>query len=169
MIEIKKIFIKILLLLLDILVFGWNTIKKIILPGHKRKGNILSSLFIFFAGIIDRLNYFQYGTFNMASITRKRYVRQTILIVGGILFLLSSFEWTGGQKIGYFSPTKYAEQLSTANNNNRISIEQIKKVSSCPADLTTKIKFRKSHPTIYSSFTFIISVKKYLLIRSLRI
>ena len=168
MTEMKKVFIKILLLVLDILVFGWNTLKQIILPGRNRRGNILSSLFIFFAGIIDRLNYFQHGTFNMASFTKKKYVKQTILIVGGILFLLSLFEWTGGQKTDYFSPTKYAEQLSTADND-AISVEQSEETARCPADLTTKIKFRVTHSTTCPPFTFTIPVKRYLLIRSLRI
>ncbi|MDQ2719857.1 MAG: hypothetical protein M3Z26_08890 [Bacteroidota bacterium] len=165
--EIKKVFIKILLLVLDILVFGWNTFRRIILPGRNRKGNILSSLFIFFAGIIDRLNYFQHGTFNMASFTRKRYVRQSILIVGSILFLLSLLEWSGNQKLSY-SPIKYAEQLSTTDSDT-ISIDQSEKVARCPADVAIKITYRETRSTTYPPFTFTTSVKKYLLIRYLRI
>lgn len=167
MTEIKKIFIKILLLVLDILVFGWNTLKKVILPGRNRKGNILTNLFTFFAGTVDRLNYFHHGSFDMASFTRNRYVRQTILIVGGILFVLSLLEWSGDQKLSY-SPTKYAEQLSPVDNN-AISNVQSGETARCPADFTTKIKFRVTHSTTCSPFTFTIPVKKYLLIRSLRI
>lgn len=167
-VEIKKIFIKILLLVLDILVFGWNSIKKIILPGRNRKGNILTTLFNFFAGIIDRLNYFQHGSFNMASLTRKRYVKQTILIVGGILFLLSLLEWTGDQKLIYHYQTKYAEQILPVDNN-AISNDQSEEISSCPADENIKIKYRKTRSVTYSPFTFTTSVKRYLLIRSLRI
>ncbi len=168
MTELKKIVIKILLLILDILVFGWNTIKKIILPGRNRKGNILTTLFNFFVGIIYHLNYFQHGSFNMAVLTRKRYIKQTILIVGGILFLLSLLEWTGDQKLFYHSQTKYAEQLSPVDNYT-ISNDQSEEISSSPADENIKIKYREIRSTAYSSFTFTTSVKKYLLIRSLRI
>ncbi|MEO6868438.1 MAG: hypothetical protein ABI784_09785 [Ginsengibacter sp.] len=167
MTEIKKIFIKILLLVLDILVFGWYTIKKIILPGRNRKGNILSSLFTFFTGIVDRLNYFQHGTFNLASFTRRRYVRQTILIVGGILFLLSLFEWTGDQKLNY-SPTRYTEQLPSAENN-AIANDQSDKLSTSFVDQSFKINYKNSCPSEFFSFTVITSVKKYLLVMSLRI
>jgi hypothetical protein len=168
MTELKKIVIKILLLVLDILLFGWNTIKKIILPGRYRKGNILTTLFNFFAGIIDRLNYFQHGSFNMAAVTRKKYVKQTILIVGGILFLLSLLEWTGNQKLIYHSQTKYDQQLSHVDNN-AFSNDRPGEISCSPADENIKIKNRKTRSTTYSSFTFTASVKKYLLIRSLRI
>ncbi len=160
-------FIKILLLTVDILVFGCNIFRKIILPGRNSKGNMLTTIFIFFGGIIDRLNYFQNGSFNMASICRKKYVRQTILIVGGILFLLSLFEWMGDQKLSY-SPTKYAEQFSPVDTN-AISNDQSVEIFSCPDDANIKFNYRKTGFANCSPFTFTTSVKKYLLISSLRI
>jgi hypothetical protein len=93
MLEIKKIIYKILLIILDIALFTFQTARQLVLPNTKRKGNILSSLFIFFIGIVERLNHFEHGFFKIANIFKLKYLKQTVLIVAAFLFFLSSFEW----------------------------------------------------------------------------
>ena len=97
--ELKKICIKILFLILDIIVLGYDVAKQIILPTFKRKGNVLLSLFVFFIGFMQRLTFFEYRRFSITALFRKKYVKQAIFVIGFVLFLLSLFEWTGDQRI----------------------------------------------------------------------
>lgn len=111
--EIKKIISKIFVLVLDILLFAFRILKQIVLPGKKRKGNILSSLFVFFVGTIERLFPFEHGFFKMAAIFKLKYLRQGVIIIGALLFLLSSFEWAGGSG-GSNDPASYSKNLTQA-------------------------------------------------------
>lgn len=71
--EIKIIIVKILVLVLDILLFALQTVKQIILPNRRRKGNILSSLFDFFIGTLERIFHFEHGFFRMAVLFKHKY------------------------------------------------------------------------------------------------
>lgn len=62
---------------------------------------MLSSLFLFFVGIVEWLSYFEHGVFSIVSVLRKKYAKQAIFIIGGILFLLSLVEWSGDQRRTY--------------------------------------------------------------------
>lgn len=95
LVEIKIIIRKVFILIIDILRFGFHVGRQVILPFKRKKGNILSSLFIFFVGIIERVDSFEYGVFAMDAILRRKYIKRCLLVVAGLLFLLSSFEWTG--------------------------------------------------------------------------
>ncbi len=101
---------------MDIFLLGYKVIKQLSLPNRTRKGNLLSSLFIFFIAIIERLNFFEHGIFSMAALFRNKYVKQTIFLVGFILFLLSLFEWTGNQRL-----SNKAEIASTERVNSGVS------------------------------------------------
>ncbi len=90
--EIKKITAKILLLVLDIFLFGLNTARQIVLPNKKRKGTILTSLFVFFTGALDRLESFEHGAFKMTKLLRHKYLKPVLFVVTGLLFLLSALE-----------------------------------------------------------------------------
>jgi len=166
--EIKNIICEIFLLIADILAFTYHTIKQIIFPNRKRKGNFLSTLFIFFIGIIERLNLFEHSFFKMGNFFRKKYVKQPIFFIGSVLFLLSLFEWTGDQRFSY-----KAEIASTKQLPSNLSVEK-KIIKPDPVNAFTYEKsLNKTHPEFYSpfnsSFTYSLLVKKFLLIRNLRI
>jgi hypothetical protein len=90
---VKKIACKVSILLLEIILLVITTAGDLILPGKKRKGNILSSLFDFFVGSIEILNRFEIGLFQVAKIFRQKHVKQAIVIASAFLFLLTTFEW----------------------------------------------------------------------------
>jgi len=83
MCEIKKILRKVFVLAIDIFLFAFNTIRQIILPGKRKRGNLLSSLFIFFVGIIERFDSFEYGVFRMANLLKLKYIKRSLLIIAG--------------------------------------------------------------------------------------
>jgi hypothetical protein len=95
MTDSKNIINKVFILLMDIVILAIRTIKHIILPNRKTKGNILNSMFIFFIGTVEILNNFEHGIFQMAKIFKHRYIRKGLIITCSFLFLLSSFEWAG--------------------------------------------------------------------------
>jgi hypothetical protein len=94
--EVQKIAQKVLLLLLDILVFTWQVVREVILPTRSRKGNLLSSLLTFFVGLLERIVSFEKSVLQRPMVFTHKYVKQVLIIAVGFLFLLSSFEWTVG-------------------------------------------------------------------------
>jgi len=94
--EIQKIAQKVLILLLDILMFTWQVVRRVILPARGRKGNVLSSLLTFFVGLLERIVSFEKSILQQPVIFTHKYVKQGLIIAVGFLFLLSSFEWTIG-------------------------------------------------------------------------
>src|SRR5258708_39268614 len=79
MTELKKIVRKIFMLFLDITLFTIKIIKGIILPNRKTKGNILSSLFVFFIGAVEILNQFEHGIFQMTKVFKLKHVRKGVI------------------------------------------------------------------------------------------
>lgn len=94
--EVRKIAQKVLVLVLDILLFTWQVIRRVLLPTRSRKGNVLSSLLTFFVGLLERIVSFEKSILERPVIFTHKYVKQGLIIVVGFLFLLSSFEWTLG-------------------------------------------------------------------------
>src|ERR1700744_5948085 len=94
--EVQKIAQKVLVLLLDILLFTWQVVRRVILPTRSRKGNVLSSLLIFFVGLLERIDSFEKSILRRQVVFTHKYVKQGLVIAVGFLFLLSSFEWTIG-------------------------------------------------------------------------
>jgi cytochrome c biogenesis protein CcdA len=166
--EIKNIICKIFVLVIDVLVFTYKTIGQIVLPTRKTKGNLLSSLFIFFIGIIERLNLFEHGIFSIPAFFRKRYVKQFIFIIGFILFLLSLFEWTEDKRLYNNFEITSTEQISSnavlqktiTKTNHTKSFSSV--TSAIKQDLVFNCPFNS-----YNAYSF--PAKKFLLIRSLRI
>ncbi|TAN01917.1 MAG: hypothetical protein EPN39_01080 [Chitinophagaceae bacterium] len=77
-----------------------KVVKQIVLPNRKRKGNLLSSLLLFFISLNDLVVTFSWG-FSVRFVLRwKHYDRavflakRAMLFAGFALFLLSSFEWS---------------------------------------------------------------------------
>ena len=165
--EIKKIILKVWQLLIDIIFFGYRIVKQITLPTKEKKGNLLSSVFIFFVGIIERIGNFEYGVFHMTNLLRRKYIKQSLLIVASLLFLLSSLEWTG-EKILNSTSHNYIEQLSGAGLQKENICEQgnIKKHSETTFSGNGFPAYKN---VLFSSTPFSSSIKAYLLFRSIRI
>src|SRR5579863_6959552 len=94
--EVQKIAQNVLILLLDILLFTWQVIRRVLLPTRSRKGNVLSSLLNFFVGLLERVVSFEKSILERPVVFTHKYVKQGLIIAVGFLFLLSSFEWTIG-------------------------------------------------------------------------
>jgi len=93
---VQKIAQKVPALLLDILSFTWQVVRRVMLPTRSRKGNVLSSLLIFFVGLLERVVSFEKSILQRPVVFTHKYVKQGLIIAVGLLFLLSSFEWTIG-------------------------------------------------------------------------
>ncbi len=169
MCEIKKILGKVFLLTIDIFLFGYDTIRQIILPGKRKKGNLLSTLFIFFVGVIERLGSFEYGVFRSGNLLKQKYIKRSLFIIAGLLFLLSSFEWTSEKNVSNYI-ANYVAQLSDTEIPNTALTGQLEKSYSKTASLFKKclVPYCKNN-LHYSSSTVSSPVKTFLLIRSLRI
>lgn len=161
--EIKEIIVKILLLALDILLFTFQTVKQIILPYGRRKGNILSSLLNFFIGILERVIRFEHGFFRMTSIVKHKYCKQSLIILTALLFLISSFEWTGqplsNNETESFSlnPHPSAAETNAVKKNRNKSYSAYARVGK---------PYSTKHTILYN-YTFTpSSIKKYLFVQS---
>jgi len=103
----QKIAKKVLALGLDILLFTWQVVRRVMLPNRNRKGNVLSSLLTFFVGLLERIVSFENSILQRPVVFTHKYVKQGLIIAVGFLFLLSSVEWTIGPPVddaGYSSP-----------------------------------------------------------------
>jgi hypothetical protein len=98
--EVQKIAEKVLVLILDILLFTWQIIRRVLLPTRSRKGNVLCSLLTFFVGLLERIVAFEKSILQRPVIFTHKYVKRGLIIAVGFLFLLSSFEWTVGSSTG---------------------------------------------------------------------
>ncbi|HXB06056.1 MAG TPA: hypothetical protein VNW04_03050 [Puia sp.] len=94
--EVRKIAQKVLVLGWDILLFTWDVVRRVILPTRRRRGNLLSSLLTFFLGLVERIVSFEKSILQRPVVFTHKYVKQGLIIAVGLLFLLSSFEWTIG-------------------------------------------------------------------------
>jgi hypothetical protein len=81
---------------MDIFVFTYQIVRKVILPTRRRKGNILSSLLAFFVGLMERAVSFEKSVVRQPVVFSHKYLKQGLVIAVGFLFLLSSLEWTVG-------------------------------------------------------------------------
>ena len=167
MANIKKIASKILIFVLDILLFSFSILKQVVLPARRKKGNLLFSLFIFFVGIIERLDNLEYGVFHMANLLRRKYIRQSLLIVGSVLFLLSSLEWTG-EKILNSTSQNYIERPSSVRLVKETFCEQ-GYINEHTQEIFSGNDFPAYKNILYSYTPSSASIKDYLLFRSIRI
>lgn len=168
MTDLKKIFNKVLALLLDIVLLTISTIKQLVLPSYKRKGNILHSVFVFFIGTIEILNRFEHGIFQMAKIFKHRYIRQGVIIISTFLFLLSSFEWTRGQEINTSNSNVNAVQLQPKVFKS-ISFNKATKAKDCLKKSCIALRPLARICPLPNVSIYSTSVKRYLLIRSILI
>ncbi|HZI69416.1 MAG: hypothetical protein ACTHK8_02190 [Ginsengibacter sp.] len=166
---VKKIACKVSILLLEIILLVITTAGDLILPGKKRKGNILSSLFDFFVGSIEILNRFEIGLFQVAKIFRQKHVKQAIVIASAFLFLLTTFEWAPVVDQG-LSYTGFKTEVPVADTPIAKNSERSKATNTSyffPAHITVS-----AYPDCLSFFKISHSpkpVKRFLFIRSILI
>jgi hypothetical protein len=165
--EIKKIIHKVYLLIIDILRFSYKTASQVILPNRRKKGNLLSILFNLFVGIIERVAGFEYGVFLMANILKRKYIKQSLIIVAGFLFLLSSIESTGDKYINTNSGD-YTIQFSDT------VVKKVKHNNQKQVIVNSKTTYTASlYPAyksiLHSSTPHASSVKAFLIIHCFRI
>lgn len=164
--EVKKIANKILLLLVDVVRFAFHTVKQVVLPNRKRKGNILSSLFIFFIGLMERLHQFEHGYFKPADVFKLKYLKQGIVITAAFLFFLSSFEWKPIRELNYKATAASSLQF-LASSENIITVNK-QKQSICICENAFLIKgISENKHTFYKVPS--PSLKKFILSHRLRI
>lgn len=162
---IKKIMYEIIVLVFKIVLFILQILKQLVLPTRKRKGNILSSLFVFFVGTIGILNCFESGFFRLSDLFRQKHIRQGVLIVSVFLFLLSSLEWSAKQE--YFSNNTINTELLPAITENNIITRDEKAVIPSLNRTPVVINFAVHTPVRECPSLHPPSVKKYLFIRSI--
>ena len=93
-------------LVLNLVQLIWQVGRQIVLPGRKKTGNLLTSLFQLFAGLVEQL----IGCRREVKCVPvdltikipewrlcKGWVRRGVLIAAWALFILASFEYGGGQ------------------------------------------------------------------------
>jgi hypothetical protein len=161
----KTILLKLFLLLTDILFLAWRSVRQLVLPNTKTKGNILSSIFYLFIGILEKVYHFEHGFLSMAKIFRKKYPRQVFLITIMLLFFLSSSEWT---KIAGPATNEKGQQTAQVS----IPATEVKKKQNFSAQNHLGLETfystnNQGHPHFHCSIK--LPCKKFLLICSLRI
>lgn len=167
--QLKKIITAFTILLHDAFFFMKRLLVHLALPGRKRKGNLLYSLFVFFTGTVELLNRFEKEAFQMATVFKQKHVRKGIIAITAFLFLLSSIEWTYGKQDKIHSTNLCAEQLQ-ATPSEKISLNERTAILSI-------LKTKNVVSEIYFEPVFLLpgqspdpsTVKRYLLIRSLLI
>lgn len=85
---------KIWLLVLDIFQLTISLGSEIVLPKKKEKGNLLSTLFLFFIALVEKLHGFEHGAFKMNTFFRNRYIKTGLVLIAGLLFFLTSYEYS---------------------------------------------------------------------------
>lgn len=167
--QLKKIITAVTILLRDAFFFMKSLLMHLVLPGRKRKGNILSSLFVFFVGTVELLGRFEKEAFQMAALVKQKHIRKGIIAVTAFLFLLSSVEWTYCKEDKIHSSNLRTEQLQAAASEKIL----LNKKTGILSSLDTKNVVSEIHP----KQVFLLPgqspdpsrVKRYLLIRSLLI
>lgn len=164
MVSFKIISIRILLFLIDLVYFTFQTIRQIVLPTKHKTGNLLSTLFVFFLGISERLLSFEKQLFKNRQLFQNPYLKQAFIVAASLLFLLTSFEWVE-------SPIKtFSEQTCTSNNNLDKSTKSIHQfIALKPAIFSAYIQNNVSIEPYHSQPSFYKLFPIYLQVRNLRI
>lgn len=167
--QLKKIITAVTILFRDAFFFMKSLLMHLVLPGRKRKGNILSSVFVFFVGTVELLGRFEKEAFQMAALVKQKHVRKGVIAFTAFLFLLSSVEWTYCKEDKIHSSNLRTEQLQ-ATASEKILLNKKTEILSClkTKNVVLEIHFEQaSHLPGLPPYPS--SVERYLLIRSLLI
>lgn len=83
--KLWKLVVRLLLLVLRLS-------KQVVLPNRKRKGNLLSTLFLFYIGAIEDIQHFEHRRFKVSDFFQNRFVRKGLMLFSFLLFFLTSYE-----------------------------------------------------------------------------
>jgi len=159
-------------LITALLTLGYRVVRQVILPTLTRKGNLLSSLFVLFTGLIEQvINFAEIiaripRTFEMppkyeaAWSFSRNYLRKGMLIAAWTLFILSSFEWVSAQPAG-------ADQITVEQ-----TASSTVQVSRCQQVIPANDRIARSTPLLKVDLPIsppIISALRRLLLCTLRI
>src|SRR5258708_31534459 len=90
-----------ILLLIDILVFTYQTIRALILPTRRRKGNILSSLLSFFVGLLEKAISSEKSVLCQPVVFKHKYVKQVLVLAAGFFFFFFFLLLVVGTTFGF--------------------------------------------------------------------
>lgn len=93
-------------ILLSLVVLTVRLGKQTIFPNRKRKGNLLSVLFLFYIGLIEHVRQFEHRNFKMADLLQNKPIRSALMLLGFLLFFLTSFEQPAFFQSSYPQPSK---------------------------------------------------------------
>jgi hypothetical protein len=170
-------------LVTDLLRLCWRVFPQVILPTLRRKGNLLSSLFLLFTGLIERVIGFAEEVVRVPRefqlparlvpnpVVRVRvekvlvwgrgYLRQGMLIAAWALFILSSFEWTSATSPG-------SESVNVEQTAGRpAAIVQYKRVIA--ASEKPVVFFLNHQPVLCPGPPPPQATQRWLLLRTLRV
>jgi len=173
MLEVKKILYKVLALIIDILLLGYKVIRQVVLPSRRRKGNLLSSLFILIICIIDRMVAFEQTILRVPKIFpmlfRSKYVKQGLQIAAVIFFFVCAFEGSGTKDTIRNEIALYPTDISVQTN-----VKAQKSINFNAALVCLKTDFRIEHllstnKELHHNFNSPLTARRYLRIRNLRI
>ena len=120
--KLRPYFFPVATFITGLLTLVWRVVRSLVLPTLTRKGNLLSSLYVLFTSIIEQVISFGEAvarvprTFELparldkAWLFSRKYLRQGMLVAAWALFILSSFEWSGSQRV---VPEQAAAQQTT--------------------------------------------------------
>ncbi|HEY8734050.1 MAG TPA: hypothetical protein VIL90_05750 [Puia sp.] len=97
----KKILIDLTFFISDISLLLFKILRQTVFPNKRRKGNLLSSIFLFFMAFAERVVLLRNSVRTILQLTPfmrghkyLRYLRQGFILVTCLLFVISLFEWT---------------------------------------------------------------------------
>ena len=160
----KNLIGKIIHLLIFTAVFGYSICKKVVLPTNKRKGNILSSFFIFFIGFIERINHYEHGFNRLGGLFKLKSLKNSLIVVISFLFILSLFEWTGNKRSNLQEEASRIQLLISTNSKSSITVITV--VAIKPAVNWFYLKYQHG---FHCESCLASSTKRYLLTRRMRI
>ena len=163
--SIKNILTLIFLLLTDTVFFSIKIVRKIMLPGKYRKGNLLSTAFILFLGVSERVMIFEKNVSVSKRLLTHRYIRQSFIIAASLLFLLTSFEWNDTPDIKFKTAACQQTETQTASVSARSCIVSPSIV------IDTNKNFSNSYTGLISATSVYIAprVPVFLRVRNIRI
>ena len=166
--HLKQISSKVLKIVLTIFLLTHSTIKQLVLPSKKVKGNVLSSLFVFFIDFIEQLGSFEHGVFSIRVLFKHKYTRQVVLLFSILLCLLSSFEWSGEIPVVTAETTSNSSTSRPSLTDNITTATQYGKIAT--PQRQPKVKYYPVCTTgLFCLTEQLLTVKRHLLFRSLQI
>jgi hypothetical protein len=164
-----KISLAILNFITDVLLLSYKMINRLVLPSRRRKGNLLTSLFILTTCILERLVTIERDILRKPLLFRNRHIRQGLQIAAAVFIFVSSFEWSGervnpcNHAITCNNPASSGKTFCI--NEARLFADKAVFHEQILSPVPVPVSFRPSS----GNYPFPPAAKTYLFIRNLRI